>query len=82
MNLKTRSISRVTVRLVTCLSLLLCTLGVTSPQAEEAPAAEKVLPGLNEVIPQATAVAAQITEADGIISQAGSLGTVYQQFLS
>jgi small-conductance mechanosensitive channel len=68
------------IRLAVCLCIMSWAFGGAQPRAEEVSAVTAVaLPGLNEVVPRATTVAAGITEADAILSQTDSLDTAYQQ---
>jgi len=61
-----------------CLFLLICLLFPQPGFTEETPAVqEKTFPGFNEVIPQATSVAARIAEAKVQIQQSAQLDDIY-----
>jgi small-conductance mechanosensitive channel len=65
-------------RVITALLLLIGLASPYSALAEEVAAPrEKIFPGLNEVVPQATAVAARVSEAEAQIKQAGGLEGIY-----
>jgi potassium efflux system protein len=60
------------------LALLICLLFLQPAIAEETPAVEaKTFPGFNEVVPQATALAARMAEAESQVHKAESRKSVY-----
>ena len=67
-------------RLTVCLCILTWVFGASSFSAEAPPAAaETTFPGLNEVIPHANEVAAQLNAANAVIAQTDSLENIHQQ---
>ncbi len=77
------------IRFTVCLCLLTWVPGIAQSRAQVAPGAEtpaaetpveeRVLPGLNEVIPQANAVNAGLTAAEAVIAQADTLEQAHQK---
>ena len=64
--------------LLACLIVPQVAFTMEVPDDEKAPVAqEKTFPGFNEVIPQATSVAARIAEAEARVQQAANLDDVY-----
>ena len=57
---------------------LICLTSPTSVMAQEEKAEVKIFAGLNEVVPQATVIAARVTEADAQVRKAEARDTVYQ----
>ncbi len=69
--------TRFVVRLLTFLAIAFCALGSIQVNAEGPLVQEKTFPGLNEVIPKATAIAAKMTEANATVDLTDSLEDVY-----
>ena len=66
--------------LLACLVFPQAAFAVEAPVDEKTPVAqEKTFPGFNEVIPQATSVAARIAEAEAQVQQATNLDESYAQ---
>ena len=62
--------------LLTCLCLLLC-MPVLAETEEKGAESVVSFPGINEVIPQSTSIAAQINKAEAIINQSKELDDIY-----
>ncbi len=64
--------------LLTCFFLLFCT-PVFAESEEKAAQIEVSFPGIDEIIPQATSIAARINEAEAILDKAETLDDIYLQ---